>query len=178
MKASYHIGNLLTMIKSDPSGCLKTNFSYDRFDHLIKDENHTYMYDNLGNCLKKDSLTFQINNLNQLTADSNSVYSYDLNGNLTFQTNPFLKYTYDSLNRLKTAGEAYFTYDAFGKCATIDEMGIKNTLLYVGEQEIGSVVNGQIQELRIVHPEAAQETTFAIEINQIPYFPIKMTALM
>nr|MBA2728197.1 RHS repeat protein [Parachlamydiaceae bacterium] len=137
------VGNLLALTVKDPSGELKANFGYDRFNHLVKDLTNSYLYDSLGNCLQKNDQSFLINNLNQLITDSISIYSYDLNGNLIYQTKPDIAYTYDSLNRLKSAGQTLFEYDAFGRCFSIKDNYGERLILYQGFQEIGSIKNDQ-----------------------------------
>lgn len=102
-----------------------------------------------------------------------SSYVYDPNGNLTAQSYPEIEYTYDSLNRLRTMGKTHFSYDVFGRCLAIKEGNDKKLLFYQGEQEIGSLVDGKMEEFRLVHPEASQETTFAIEIGHKVHFPIQ-----
>jgi RHS repeat-associated protein len=166
-------GNLLSSSQNDPAGSLKNNYEYDRFDHLTNEGTNNYSYDSLGNCLKKNDQPYEISQLNQLKDDKISQYIYDQNGNLISQTNPEVTYDYDSLNRLKRTGETYLSYDAFGRCMTVGDQSKKKVLLYQGKQEIGSWLNGKLHELRIVHPKASQETTFAIEIDQKPYFPIQ-----
>lgn len=165
--------NLLSTTQNDPMGSIEKLFSYDRFDHLIQDDQDRYQYDNLSNCLKKNDSSCEINSQNQTISDEQSLYSYDLNGNLIAQTSPEATYTYDSLNRLKSTGKSVFSYDAFGRCLTIKDSAGKKILFYQGDQEIGSFANGEIQELRVIHPDLFQETNFAIEIGKEVYFPIQ-----
>jgi YD repeat-containing protein len=86
-------------------------------------------------------------------------------------------YTYDALNRLikaeKEGHQTTFVYDALGRCLSIqDTSGIKQ-LLYQGKQDIGSLVNGQLQEFRLIHPDPRYDHTFAIELQGQTFFPIQ-----
>ena len=165
------------MKQIDPSGTLESTFAYDRFNHLIQESSihsNQFSYDSLGNCLTKNGKTWQINSLNQVVHDGEIEYKYDANGNLQTQSNPSVYCIYDALNRLiyyDNAGErTYFLYDAFGRCLAItDSTGTKH-LIYQGMEEIGSYLNGQRHELRIIHPELPQHT-FAIELQGEVFYP-------
>jgi YD repeat-containing protein len=171
------IGNLLKMKQQDPSGIHDYHFAYDRFNHLIHEttiEFNQFAYDSLGNCLKKNDKTYNINSLNQLKNDGETHYDYDANGNLT--SAPPTTYTYDALNRLinceKEGQRTTFLYDAFARCLQITDTSGTKHLLYQKEQEIGSLVNGQLQEFRLIHPEK-NELTLAIELQRKVFFPIQ-----
>jgi RHS repeat-associated protein len=174
------VGNLLTMRKQDPSGERKGQFTYDRFNHLafesLIDDNH-YFYDSIGNCFQKNKQLLEVNSLNQLINDGHSQYCYDLNGNLLTQTNPAISYQYDALNRLikctQNGVQTSFIYDSFGRCLFILDTTGQKQLLYQGNIEIGSLLNGQLQEFRLIHPEASREKTFAIELNGEAFFPLQ-----
>ena len=171
------VGNLLKMKQTDPSGTLESTFAYDRFNHVIQESSihsNQFSYDSLGNCLTKNGKAWQINSLNQVVNDGEIEYKYDANGNLQTQSNPPVYCIYDALNRLiyyDNAGErTYFLYDAFGRCLAItDSTGTKH-LIYQGMEEIGSYLNGQRHELRIIHPELPQHT-FAIELQGEVFYP-------
>ena len=174
------VGNLLRKRQIDPIGNQEEHFSYDRFDYLTHestiDHSH-YTYDSLGNCLRKNDHSYGINALNQVISDDQSQYAYDANGNLVSQSQPPTNYTYDALDRLisccKETGETHFIYDAFGRCLQIkDPTGIKH-LLYQGQQEIGSLSEGWIQEFRLLHPKEQVDKTFAIELRGEAFFPVQ-----
>src|SRR5690606_16562833 len=133
--------------------------------------------DSIGNCLHKNGRACNINALNQLKNDGQAEYSYDANGNLQRQSSPSAIYTYDALNRVirceKEGQETSFIYDAFGRCLQIKDLSGSKQLLYQGEQEIGCLVNGQIQEFRMVHPESRYDLTLAIELKDQSFFPIQ-----
>ena len=168
------------MTQQDPTGLIKGQFCYDRFDHLSSEsgnEENCFSYDSLGNCLKKNEQERKINDLNQVACDGVSNYTYDLNGNLETQAVPSVEYTYDALNRMISCknekGVTSFVYDSFGRCLQmIDASGTKH-LLYQGEREIGSMKEGRIQELRLLNPKANQELTFALELNEEVFFPVQ-----
>jgi RHS repeat-associated protein len=162
-------------------GWYMTNeFVYDRFDHLVSESGETaqlFAYDSVGNCLSKNEKTWVVNSLNQVEENADSKFTYDLNGNIKTQSNPAVSYEYDALNRLRVIqsekNRVLLSYDAFGRCLSIEDNFQKKNLLYLGEQEIGSIVDGQLKEFRVVHPELSQDRTFAIEINEETYFPIQ-----
>ncbi len=168
------------MTQKDPSGEVKGKFCYDRFDHLSSESSHEenrFYYDSLGNCLKKNENERDINDLNQVSSDGVSMYTYGLNGNLETQAVPSVEYSYDALNRMSSCKKGKevtsFIYDSFGRCLEIiDPSGTKH-LLYHGEREIGSMKDGRIQELRLLHPKANQEMTFALELNGEVFFPVQ-----
>ena len=171
-------GNLLKMSQQDPTGIFSGQFAYDRLDHLTKEvlhEAHTYAYDSLGNCIQKDTQPLTINALNQVTHDTKGAYAYDQNGNL--QTEPHAVYTYDALNRLisceKEGQKTTFLYDTFDRCLQIKDNSYTKQLLYLHEQEIGCLLNGQMEELRVMHPDEQHDLTFAIELKGQPFFPIQ-----
>jgi RHS repeat-associated protein len=167
--------NLLTQEIKDPLGTTTNHYQYDFFNHVTQEKGHhenAYTYDSLGNCLKHNEQTHQINHLNQITNNGTHLL-YDLNGNLI--SAPPTTYKYDALDRLLSFTEnnvtTSFIYDAFNRCISIrDSTGVKN-LFYQGNQEIGSLKENKLHELRIVHP--SQEQTYAIEIQNKAYFPLQ-----
>ena len=44
---------------------------------------------------------------------------------------------------------------------------------YQEEQEIGSIINWRLQELRLVHLEPQYDLTFAMELHGQTFFPIQ-----
>ena len=169
------VGNLLMLRQKDPDGEHLEHFTYDRFNHLTSEDTHQYRYDSLGNCLEKNQTLREINGKNQTTHDGQSAYTYDLRGNLIAQTNPSATYNYDALDRLisceKEGQKTSFTYDAFNRCLQITDGEGTKQLIYQGKQEIGSILDGKIQEFRLMHPR--EELTFSIERNGKAYFPIQ-----
>lgn len=173
-------GNLFKMKQRDPTGIVEGQFNYDRFNHLTSElshESNQYSYDSIGNCLIKNHKTSQINPLNQLLNDSEAEYSYDPNGNLKTESLPQTVYAYDALNRLisceRNGNRTTFLYDAFGRCLQIADASGTKQMIYQGEQEIGSLTNGQLHEFRLIHPEEHYDFTFAIELQDQTFFPIQ-----
>src|SRR5262249_21521633 len=66
-----------------------------------------------------------------------------------------------------------FIYDAFGRCLQVTDHAGTKQLLYQGEQEIGCLLNGQLQEFRLIHPESRRDLTLAIELKGNAFFPIQ-----
>jgi len=172
-------GNLCHMRQTDPNGTVDKKFSYDRFNHLVSEsaKGNQFAYDSLGNCLSKNDKSHQIDSLNRLTSDGISDYTYDANGNLISESNPRATYAYDAWNRLikceREGRPTTFHYDAYGRCLQIDDSSGSRKLIYYGEQEIGSMLNGQLYEFRLVHPDADADRAFALELQGQAYFPIQ-----
>ena len=174
------IGNLLKMRQQDPSGIWESQLTYDRFNQLNSEstiETNQFAYDSLGNCLRKNDQWHTINALNQVVSDAKTEYTYDANGNLRSQSSPQAIYTYDALNRLvsseKEGNRTTFLYDAFGRCIEISDASGTRQLLYQGDQEMGSLFNGQLQEFRLIHPDSRYDLTLAIELKNQIFFPLQ-----
>ena len=167
------------MQQRDPGATVDTMFTYDRLNQLTGEsaEANQFTYDSLGNCLSKNGQTRQIDALNRLANDGDSAYTYDANGNLITASQPYAIHAYDAWNRLikyeRDGKKTTFQYDAFGRCIQITDPSGTRQLLYHGEQELGSLLNGHVHELRLVHPEPEVDRTFAIELQGQPYFPIQ-----
>jgi RHS repeat-associated protein len=165
------------MTLRDPDGTLHAGFAYDRLNQLTCESalGNEFAFDSLGNCLNKNQQEQEINALNRLTKTSEGSITYDLNGNLISEGDHSVRYTYDARNRLTSredeSGKMTFLYDALGRLIEMrDREGVKK-LLYQGSQEIGSLKENVLHELRVVHPE--QEHTFAIELEGKMLFPIQ-----
>jgi RHS repeat-associated protein len=170
------VGNLLTRQQKDLA---QETFAYDRFNHLTAESAsaNTYAYDSIGNCLVKNNQARLINERNQVINDGTCHYTYDANGNLLNESDPPRSYRYDAYNRLihcQTETDQFtFVYDAFGRCLEIINNQGTRYLIYQGEKEIGSAFNGQVDELRVMHPAKPKETVFSIELQNQVYFPIQ-----
>lgn len=178
LKAFDPAGNLLEMNIDLEQDRLKENYTYDRFNHLTSESNfnHLFRYDSLGNCLEKNQVAREFNDLNQLVFDGNQHHLFDPNGNLTHDGS--INYMYDALDRLisiekKEGSKTKFVYDAFNRCIQINEPGSVKNLFYINNQDIGSIVDGKVAELRLVQPEENIDRTFAIELQNKVYFPIQ-----
>lgn len=136
-----------------------------------------FAYDSVGNCLKVGSVSQHVNDSNELLNDGSSDYQYDLGGNLIYQSKPAVKYGYDALNRLVSiqdgTEETQLTYDAFNRLIKLQNLDETKHFFYHQMREIGSVVNNNVQELRIMHPDEESELNFAIELGSIHYFTIQ-----
>lgn len=165
------VGNVLTLSEQG----VDETFTYDRFNHITSEKDHAFNYDSLGNCLTHNTQTRQINHQNQLIDDGASLYIYDKNGNLISQTNPTITYQYDALNRLiryeKEDAVTTLTYDPHNRCIQITQDGQTQDLIYQGNQEIGSLVDNQLQAFRLIHPY--NDTSFALELQNVTYFPVQ-----
>ncbi len=59
------LGYIQSLEQTIPNGTVQEEFGYDRFDHLTKENAHTYRYDSNGNCLEKDTQLRSYNDHNQ-----------------------------------------------------------------------------------------------------------------
>lgn len=146
------VGNLMEFTVNDKT----TNLAYDDLYQLTKENGTRYAHDSLHNRLKKNDVEYTINGLNQVVQHGDEQYEYDKNGNLVLETSPgqSIKYSYDALDRLirvkKGESEYHYRYDGFNRRIS-KEMGDKvEDYIYQVNQEIGSYLNGTLQELRIL----------------------------
>lgn len=170
-------GNLQHYKQEDPTGLWQNTLTYDPFYHVKSENEAHYSYDSLGNCTQKNDQTRLINTLNQVEKVSDVTYQYDLNGNLETEITPAITYTYDALDRLilieKEGRSTHLTYDAFNRCLLIQEESGSKSLLYQKEEEIGSLVNGHLHELRLIHPVWGIKKVFAVELQGQAFFPFQ-----
>ena len=170
-----NIGNLTTKNLHDSQGLAIYTFSYDHLNQLTKEtggKEHTYQNDSLNNRTKKDNNTYNNNALNQLTHERDVTYHYDANGNLTKKESPnqTTLYTYDALNRLtKVNDHTTYTYDSYHRRLTKNHKGILEKFLYHNQQEIGTITNEKISQLRILGNEGV---AIALELEQTIYVPL------
>ncbi|MDX8431203.1 MAG: RHS repeat-associated core domain-containing protein [Candidatus Algichlamydia australiensis] len=169
----------------DPSGNLLVKtlsldkrqalYTYDLLNQLVEEQGpweHTYTCDSHNNRIEKDDSDYETDQLNQLHATATAAYTYDANGNPISKNG--ITFEYDSLDRLTrvtTPTEIYnYTYDYFHRRL------IKNTTHYLfdGDNEIGSIQDGEIQELRILGLGRGAEigAAIAIELGQNVYLPL------
>lgn len=171
--------NLCYYYYSDPLGGVDATFSYDDLDQLILENEHTYSFDSLNNRIQKDTLAHTVNSLCQITDEG---YTYDANGNmLTDGKHTFVYDTQDRLIEVKKENRSIrYTYDPFhrrlskasfvnGKPTTHHER-----FLWDGQNEIGSIQEKKIQQLRILGEGLGAEIGAAtfIEVDGITYIPI------
>ena len=173
------VGNVTGLGIIDPLGTYLSNFTYDGLYQLASEEgvqNHLYAYDSLHNRIVKDQNACAFNALNQILAQEDIHFEYEPNGNCIrkVENGSESTYTYDALDRLiRTTANGItttFAYDAFNRRLT------KNDLLYIyiGENEVGSFNNSQIQELRILGLGLGAEIGAAVlyELKGQTYIPI------
>ncbi len=171
------MGNLLKREISDSQGKTPYTYTYDslyQIQHETGHRNHRYKHDSLYNRVEKDDKQCQVNSLNQLL--SNSI-KYNSNGNLIRKGN--ITYEYDALDRLIQVNTpdntVSYTYDAFNRrlTKTLQEGDVIH-YLYLGQNEIGSQVNGKMKDLRILGVGKGAEIGAAIslEIDDDLYVPL------
>jgi RHS repeat-associated protein len=134
-------------------------YAYDDLYQLISEtgpQNHTYQNDSLYNRRKKNESAYTLNDLNQLLQQREWSYQYDPNGNLKLKSsdNEKVEYRYDALDRLievKSGSEVTtYTYDSFHRRLAKTTNGTTTHFLYQGQNEIGAISNGKINELRVL----------------------------
>jgi RHS repeat-associated protein len=183
-------GNLISYDLQDASldTPIPCSFEYDDNFQLISEKGlcpHDYSYDSLYNRTSKDDLQYKHNPLNQILNEGKTKYTYDPNGNILakiLEGNPeeSTTYEYDGLDRLikvsKNNQVTQYTYDALnGRLAKYGtEISQEIKYLYTGQDEIGSIQNNEIKELRILGTGKGAEigATVAIELDHTLYVPI------
>lgn len=174
------VGNLLKVHVKDEKGVVQEQYGYDDLNQLTLEEgsySHKFQYDSLNNCLEKDGLFRQHNALNQVLSDSQNEYQYHPNGNLIqIKGQETLDFQYDAQDRLisvvKGNTKVCYTYDHFHRRLKKELFvgGISQQVqlfLYVDQDEIGSVENGKITELRILGEGHGAEIGSAIAIELV-----------
>ncbi len=168
--------NLISFTTEDFLSTLTRCFSYDSLNQLAEESggfHHTYTHDSLLNRTTYDNTPILYNDLNQPLSET-----YTLNGCLAGKGDHI--YTYDSLDRLirvQTGSSTItYTYDSFNRLLTRSSTTSNDDehFLYIGQNEVGRVVNQEIRELRLLGEGRGAEIGAAvyIEINQDSYIPI------
>lgn len=183
-------GNLTQLLLEDQEGKTPFQFGYDDLNQLIQENGHQYQFDSLGNCVDKDGLQRRHNALNQIVTISEAQYVYDKNGNLIEQRvgGTVVKYQYDAIDRLIAVTQdqvmqTKYAYDSFHRriskeCFVWNENKWtptqKRHFLYVNEDEIGSSIDGKMQELRVLGEGLGAEigSSVAIETLEGIFIPI------
>lgn len=175
-------GNLLKRQVVDSQGPCSYTYTYDDLYQLTSENTTlTYQYDSLGNRMSKNGNQQEINSLNQLLHETGSEYTYDLNGNLkqVSSNSGKIYYRYDGLDRLievfdDNGSIAKYSYDPFHRRLSKTTKEGVTDYLYQGTNEIGSLVDGDITELRVLGTGKGAEigAAVAIELHDEVYVPI------
>ena len=177
------VGNLVSRELTDSQGSLNYTYTYDDLYQLSSETghvSHTYAHDSLQNRIAKNNQPYSVNHLNQLLRQNDSSYTYDLNGNLTAftQGGEETDLTYDALDRLievkKNGRIIQYRYDSFHRRTSKIDNGTMTDYLYLKDNEIGSIVDRGITELRVLALGKGAEigAAIAIELNGKIYVPI------
>jgi RHS repeat-associated protein len=144
---------------------------YDRSGNLIRRGNVRYSYDGASQLISEEGkfqLTYDLHyNRNRENGEDIEIdvlnqrrdAEYDLNGNLVRDG-----FVYDEFDQLIQTGTDYFTYDALGRRLTNGS----TAYFYVGDEEIGSFRNRQIEELKV----SGKASPIAIEVKGKPFAPV------
>lgn len=188
------VGNLTEMQVTDAEGSYTNTYEYNDRQQLRSESGHSphsYAHDSIGNRIQKDGLKHAIRPLNQLASDGKRDYSYDANGNMVEVREDgkvFQKYHYDALDRLSEVivpetRRVEFVYDAFHRRLHKKVYEWKDEkwrltrdegYLYEGQNEIASVIKGEVKELRILGDGLGAElgAAIAMELDGKVYLPI------
>ncbi|MBA2726856.1 MAG: RHS repeat protein [Parachlamydiaceae bacterium] len=167
-------GNLTQRQVTDSLGRLAYTYEYDDLYQLTSEngfKHHHYQNDSLFNRTSKDQQPYALNDLNQLLNQTNCQYCYDSNGNLItkIQDSETIQYRYDALERLievKNDNQiTSYTYDSFHRRLTKTIGDATNQFIYLGQNEIGSIVDGNITQLRILGISRGAEIGAAIALE-------------
>jgi len=169
------VGNITETTVTDPLGVYTTNFSYDDLNQIRSETGvfeNNYVFDSLNNRKSKNDVNTTVDHLNRLLNDSKNSFSIDSNGNRISKNDAH--YSYDALGRLikVTTPEdtITYTYDSFSR--RMQRMSNAGTIqyLYQFDTEIGSLVDGKIQEFKAIYGKFAP---FAVELDNEVNSPIR-----
>jgi RHS repeat-associated protein len=157
-------------------------FDYDDLYQLKSEKGvkeHTYRYDSISSRLKKDNQCCVVNDLNQPLSQGREKYAYDSNGNLKTQKLEKgipVHFQCDALGRLTQVESegvvVTYIYDSFNRRIAKKQNGMPDQcFMYQGMQELGSIENGKIKELKVIKP-GTRGHAIALELNEIIYEPI------
>lgn len=181
--AGYHVENITydamgNLVHYCAQG-IDFDFCYNNRQQLTEETgplSHTYAFDSLSNRILKDDELHHYNRLNQLLFKGEEKFTYDPNGNLTSRDNKNLQFTYDALDRLvqvKNGNQTFdYTYDSFHRRLTRSVEGKVENFLYMGQEDIGRMVDGKIDQLKILGNTKTVEV-IGIEIEGKIYVPLK-----
>lgn len=158
-------------------------FAYDPLSQLIEEPAHTYSYDSTYNRLQKDHAGCQSNGLDEQLSVGPIACTYDLRGNLIGKKvhESTYSFAYTPLNQLSEATigntKVCFSYDPLGRRIGRKQYTLTNheyhevsndILFYDGNQEIGQIEQGNIQQLRVL----GRQHPVAIELQGKAYAPL------
>lgn len=177
------VGNVLSRKVTDDLGHLDYTYTYDDLYQITSEAgafSHTYQNDSLQNRVAKDEQPYQINSLNQLLEQADTSYEYDRNGNLISkrQGSLLISYQYDALDRLIAVNNGItktrYIYDSSHRRVSKITDNIKEDYIFQAKNEIGTVQNGKIVQLRMLGLTRGAEVgaTVAIELDGAVYAPI------
>ncbi len=176
------VGRLREVHTQDALGFCVAAFNYDALDHLQEEKgkwNHSYRTDSCHNRSRKNGTAYHTNARHQLLSQGEATYRYDPNGNLIEkrERGETTAYAYDALDRLiavrKGEETITYTYDASHRRLSKRTKDKEEFYLYVGSDDIGSMCQGEIQDLRILgHSSAGEKGAIAIELQGKAYAPL------
>jgi len=192
VKASYDLlDNMVSRSVHFTNAHQEDNFSYNALNQLIGEkgsETHTYVPDSLYNYIARDGVKREITPLQQLIQEGDNSYRYDANGNLTNKEGKEpSEYIYDGLDRLVAVMQGdqrtEYKYDPFNRRISKTQFHRSNgtwiqnqteNYLYQGQNEIGTMVEGKITQLRVLGEGLGAEIGAAVllELNQKAYVPL------
>ena len=70
-------------------------------------------------------------------------------------------------------GKTSFILRCLGRYLQIVNQSRKESLLYIGNKEIGAILKGQLHEFRLTHPQEDSEGVFAIELSGEVYYSLQ-----
>jgi|GEM_PF-1755090 len=159
---------------------LTTAYTYDDLDQLTAENGQTYTYDNNYTRIAKDAAPYAFGPLDTILARPHVTYTYHPTGCPATKATPHetTHYHYDAYDRLAFVDKEdhiiNYIYDALHR--RLAKITPDETILYIydGLNEIGSVIDGQIHDLRVLGPGRGAEIGGAvlIEYQQTPYQPL------
>lgn len=126
--------------------------SYDDLYQLTEENGCQYEHDSIHNRLAKNGSRYNLDSLNKISFDKSSSFIYDKNGNIIEKrdANKVTHYFYDALDRLIKVDDTSYAYDGLNRRISRTLANKTEYFLYFGLREIGSEVDGELQQLRVL----------------------------
>ncbi|MCB1114000.1 MAG: RHS repeat-associated core domain-containing protein, partial [Chlamydiia bacterium] len=149
---------------------LETSYAYDELNQLKEEtgaSNKTYSSDSHYTRRSKDGESYILDALDHPIAFSGSEYEWDRNGNLIARTENGIHTTlrYDARDRLiaviSNGNEVSYLWDEQNRCLKAGE----RHFLYQGRAEVGSVINNELQDFRVLGLGRGQEASASVWVQ-------------
>ncbi len=149
------------------------HFSYDALYQLTEEPGRLYRSNSLGDRIQYGEREACYSSTREIKRLGEEVFVSDANGNLSQRKEA--RYFYDALDRLTAVetkeGRVEYGYDPYHRRISRKEGAEVVYYLYQGQEEIGSVTEEGLQELKILRA-LTSNTPVGIELKGEMFFPI------